>query len=98
METKCGGFLSIRMSTIPNKDLAPWLLKNFDLTSNTLKLSSNRILEITEEDVHETLALPMGTLEVEVASICEPKSEYTKLLKQWETRWNLGRTDTIKNW
>ncbi|KAJ8426892.1 hypothetical protein Cgig2_005271 [Carnegiea gigantea] len=88
METGFGGFLSIRTSTIP-KDFPTWLLQNFDLASNTLKLSDNRILEITEEDVHATLASPM-------ASTCEPKNEYTKLLEQWRTRWNLGIIRTPK--
>jgi len=59
METGFGGFLSVRTSTIP-KDLATWLLQKFDTASNTLKLSDNRVLELTEEDVHATLALPMG--------------------------------------
>ncbi|KAJ8432427.1 hypothetical protein Cgig2_016057 [Carnegiea gigantea] len=95
METGFGGFLSVRTSTIP-KDLATWLLQKFDPASNTLKLSDNRVLEITEEDVHATLALPMGQLEVQVASTCEPKNEYTKLLEQWRIRWNLGRTGSPK--
>ncbi|KAJ8426863.1 hypothetical protein Cgig2_008658 [Carnegiea gigantea] len=64
METGFGGFLSVRTSTIP-KDLATWLLQKFDPTSYTLKLSDNRVLEITEADVHATLALPMGQLEVQ---------------------------------
>ncbi|KAJ8434394.1 hypothetical protein Cgig2_014241 [Carnegiea gigantea] len=95
MEIGFGGFLSVRTSTIP-KDLATWLLQKFDPTSNTLKLSNNRVLEITEEDVHATLALPMGQLEVQVPSTCEPKNEYTKLLEQWRIRWNLGRTGSPK--
>ncbi|KAJ8446933.1 hypothetical protein Cgig2_026431 [Carnegiea gigantea] len=95
METGFGGFLSVRTSTIP-KDLATWLLQKFDPVSNTLKLSDNRVLEITEEDVHATLALPMGQLEVQVASTCEPKNEYTKLLEQWRIRWNLSRTKVGK--
>jgi len=45
-----------------------------------LKLSNNRILEIVEQDVHATLTLHMGPLEVRVASTFEPKNEYTKLL------------------
>ncbi|KAJ8451709.1 hypothetical protein Cgig2_018343 [Carnegiea gigantea] len=95
METDFGGFLSVRTSTIP-KDLATWLLQKFDPASNTLKLSDNRVLEITEKDVHATLALPMGQLEVQVASTCEPKNEYTKLLEQWRIRWNRGRTGSPK--
>ncbi|KAJ8423136.1 hypothetical protein Cgig2_011757 [Carnegiea gigantea] len=63
METSFGGFLSVRTSTI-SKDLTTWLLQKFDPASNTLKLSDNRVLEITEEDVHATLALPMGQLEL----------------------------------
>jgi len=54
------------------------------------------MMDIAEEDIHATLALPMGLLEVQVASICEPKNEYTKFLEQWRTRWNLGRTRTPK--
>ncbi|KAJ8437301.1 LOW QUALITY PROTEIN: hypothetical protein Cgig2_006405 [Carnegiea gigantea] len=80
-------------STI-SKDLATWLLQNFDPASDTLKLSDNRILDITEEDVHATL--PMGPLEVQVALTCESKNEYTKLVEQWRTRWNLGRIETPK--
>ncbi|KAJ8428599.1 hypothetical protein Cgig2_025259 [Carnegiea gigantea] len=83
------------MLTIP-KDLATWLIENFDPASNTSKLSDNRILEKTEEDVHATLALLMGLLGFQVALTCEPKNEYTKLLEQWRTRWNRGRTGTPK--
>ena len=95
METGFGGILSVRTSTIP-KNLATWLIENFDPASNTLKFSDNRMLEITKEDVYATLALLMGLLEVEVASMCKLESEYTKLLKQWRTRWNHGRTSTMK--
>ncbi|KAJ8435402.1 hypothetical protein Cgig2_009653 [Carnegiea gigantea] len=95
METGFGGFLSVRTSTIP-KDLATWLLQKFDPSSNTLKLSNNRVLGITEEDFHATLALPMGQLEVQVASTYEPKNEYPKLLEQWRIRWNLGRLGSPK--
>ncbi|KAJ8428351.1 hypothetical protein Cgig2_002764 [Carnegiea gigantea] len=44
-------------------------------------LLDNRMLEIIEEDVRATLALPMGPLEVHVASTCEPKRKYTKPLE-----------------
>ncbi|KAJ8428348.1 hypothetical protein Cgig2_002761 [Carnegiea gigantea] len=44
-------------------------------------LLDNRMLEIIEEDVRVTLALPLGPLEVHVASTCEPKRKYTKLLE-----------------
>ncbi|KAJ8441636.1 hypothetical protein Cgig2_025803 [Carnegiea gigantea] len=88
MKTGFGGFLSIRTLTIP-KDLAT---QNFAPASNTLKMSDNRILEITEKDVHVTLALPMGPSEVQVTSICKPKNEYTKLLEQWRTRWNVPKS------
>ncbi|KAJ8440091.1 hypothetical protein Cgig2_025290 [Carnegiea gigantea] len=71
-------------------------LSKFDPASNTLKLSYHRVLEITKEDVHATLALPMGQLDVQVASTCEPKNEYTKLLEKWRIRWNLGRTGSPK--
>ncbi|KAJ8449238.1 hypothetical protein Cgig2_021702 [Carnegiea gigantea] len=83
------------MSIIP-KELATWLLENFDLISNTLKLYDNRILEITEEDVHAILALHIGPLEVQAASTCEPKNKYTKLLKQCRLRLTVGRTGTRK--
>ncbi|KAJ8433842.1 hypothetical protein Cgig2_028159 [Carnegiea gigantea] len=43
-------------------------------------------IEVTEEDVYGILALPIGPLEVQVASICELTNEYTKLLQQWRTR------------
>ena len=39
------------------------------------------MLEIIEEDVHAISALPMGLLEVHVASAYEPKNKYTKLLE-----------------
>ncbi|KAJ8426040.1 hypothetical protein Cgig2_021398 [Carnegiea gigantea] len=64
METSFGGFLSVRTLTIP-KDLATWLLQKFDSASNTLKLSNNRVVKITEGDVHTTLALPIGQLEIQ---------------------------------
>ncbi|KAJ8435900.1 hypothetical protein Cgig2_010257 [Carnegiea gigantea] len=83
METSFRGFLSGITSTIP-KDLARWLLQEFDLA------------KITEKDVHATLALPMGQLEVQVASTCEAKNEHCKLLEQWRTRWNLGRIGSPK--
>ena len=70
--------------------------EHFYPSINTLQLSNKRILEINEEDVHATLALPMGQLEVQVASTCEPKNEYTKLLEQWRIRWNLSRTESPK--
>ncbi|KAJ8422110.1 LOW QUALITY PROTEIN: hypothetical protein Cgig2_011153 [Carnegiea gigantea] len=73
-----------------------FLFQNFDPTSNKLKLSDNRILEITEKDVHTTLILLMGPLEVRLASAFEPKNEYTKHLEQWCTRWNLSRTGAPK--
>ncbi|KAJ8425483.1 hypothetical protein Cgig2_023899 [Carnegiea gigantea] len=95
MHTGFGGFLSVRTSTIP-KDLATWLFENFDPASNTLKLSDNRKLQITKKDVHTALEIPMGQLEVQVASICKPTNEYNSLLKQWRTRWNLGRIGTPK--
>jgi len=53
-----------------------------DPASNTLKLSDKRILEINEEDIHATLALPIKQLEVQVATTREPTNEYTELLKQ----------------
>ncbi|KAJ8428357.1 LOW QUALITY PROTEIN: hypothetical protein Cgig2_002770 [Carnegiea gigantea] len=56
----------------------------------------NRMLEIIEEDVHATLALPMGSLEVHAASAYEQKNKYTKLLEVRRRRWNLGRTETQK--
>ncbi|KAJ8433176.1 hypothetical protein Cgig2_023820 [Carnegiea gigantea] len=93
METGFGGSLSIRMLTIP-KHLAPWLLEIFDLANNTLKLSNNIMLETIKEHVHATLPFLMGPLEVQVASTCEPKNEYTKVLNQYGTRWNLGRSGT----
>ncbi|KAJ8428349.1 hypothetical protein Cgig2_002762 [Carnegiea gigantea] len=46
----------------------------------------NRILQIIEEDVRETLALPMGPLEVHVALAYKPKNKYTKLLEVWMRR------------
>jgi len=72
------------------------LLQKFDPTSNTLKLCDNRVTQIIEKHVHATLALPMGELEVQVASTYKPKNEYTKLLEQWRRRWNLGRTGAPK--
>ncbi|KAJ8439034.1 LOW QUALITY PROTEIN: hypothetical protein Cgig2_014454 [Carnegiea gigantea] len=69
MKIGFGGFLSVNHP----QNLAIWLLQNFDPTSNTLKLFDSRILKITKEDVHATLALPIGPLKVQVASTCEPK-------------------------
>ena len=95
MEMDFGGFLSVRTSTIA-KDLATWLLQKFDLVSTTLKLSNNRVLEMTKEGVHTTSILPMGQLEVQLASTYEPKNECTKLFEQWRIRWNLGRIGILK--
>ena len=95
METCFGGFLSVRTSTIP-KDLATWLLPNFNPASNILMLSDNRVLEITKEDVHATLALPMDQPKVQITSTCEPKNEYTNLLEQWRIMWNFGRIGSPK--
>ncbi|KAJ8433829.1 hypothetical protein Cgig2_028146 [Carnegiea gigantea] len=53
-----------------------------------IKFSSSKILEIAEEDVHTILVLPMGPLEAQIGSTCEPTNEYTKLLQQWRTRRN----------
>ena len=53
------------------------------------------MLKIIEEDVCVTLALPMGPLEVHVASACDRKNKYPRLLALWR-RWNLGRTGTPK--
>jgi len=55
---------------------------HFDVASNIIKLSDNKILEMTGEDVYATLELPTGPLEVHVASTGEPIKEYSKLLKQ----------------
>jgi len=54
------------------------------------------MLEIIEEDVRATLALPMGPLQVHVASTYEPKNKYPRLLELWRRRWNLGRIGTPK--
>ncbi|KAJ8433847.1 hypothetical protein Cgig2_028164 [Carnegiea gigantea] len=56
----------------------------------------SRILKTIEQDVYAMLALLMDLLEVQGASACEPTKEYTKHLKQWRIRWNLGRTGTQK--
>ena len=61
-----------------------------------LKLCDDRILEITEKDVHVTLAQPIGPLEVLIGSTYKLTNKYPKLLKQWRARWNLGRTSTTK--
>ncbi|KAJ8428353.1 hypothetical protein Cgig2_002766 [Carnegiea gigantea] len=53
---------------------------------------NNLMLEIIEEDVRATAALPMSLLEVHVASPHEPKNKYTKLLEVWKRVWNLRRT------
>ncbi|KAJ8433827.1 hypothetical protein Cgig2_028144 [Carnegiea gigantea] len=47
--------------------------------------------DITEEYVYITFLL-----EVQVSFTCEPKIEYTKLLKQQRTRWNLWGIKTPK--
>jgi len=54
------------------------------------------MLEKIEEDVHATMALPVGPLEVRVASTYRPKNKYTKLLEVRRRRWNLRRTGTPK--
>ena len=51
---------------------------------------------MTVEDVYAMLALLKGLLEVHAASACKAINEYTKLLKQWRTRWNLRRRGTAK--
>ena len=56
----------------------------------------HRTLEIIEEDVRATLALPIGPLEIHVALAQEPKNKYTKLLELWRRRWNFERTVTPK--
>ena len=54
------------------------------------------MLKIIEEDVHGTLALPTGPLEVLAAQAYEQKNKCTKLLAVWGKRWNLGRVGTQK--
>ncbi|KAJ8428347.1 hypothetical protein Cgig2_002760 [Carnegiea gigantea] len=57
---------------------------------------NNGVLEIIEKDVRATLTLPIGPLEVHMAWTYGPKNKYTKLLKRWSRRRNLGRMGTRK--
>ncbi|KAJ8421960.1 hypothetical protein Cgig2_032906 [Carnegiea gigantea] len=61
-EDRFGGILAVKTTLIP-KRLARWLPENYDLRDTLLKLANGKVL-IYEEDVHATLDLSMGPLEV----------------------------------
>ncbi|KAJ8436607.1 hypothetical protein Cgig2_029853 [Carnegiea gigantea] len=65
-----GGFWAIRINVIP-KSLGMWLLENYDYCGSFLNLSNYRILEITNEDVHASLGLPMGPKKVMEGKTCD---------------------------
>ncbi|KAJ8445620.1 hypothetical protein Cgig2_018561 [Carnegiea gigantea] len=70
-----------------SKRLAKWLLEKYDLRGTSLNPPKGKVL-IYEEDVHATLGLRIGLLE-----ISEDKSSKTDIefLEQWRKRWNIER-------
>ncbi|KAJ8420308.1 hypothetical protein Cgig2_028058 [Carnegiea gigantea] len=84
-----GGMLAVRTRLIP-KRLARWLLENYDPWETSLKLPNGKVL-IYEEDVHATLGLPMGPLDVREGKTLENDIEYAIFLEQWRQRWNIER-------
>ncbi|KAJ8424455.1 hypothetical protein Cgig2_016222 [Carnegiea gigantea] len=73
MDTGFGGILAARTR------LDPW-----DTSLNT----PNSKLQIYEEDVHATLGLPMGPIEISEGKSSENNIEF---LEQWRRRWNIER-------
>ncbi|KAJ8446010.1 hypothetical protein Cgig2_012354 [Carnegiea gigantea] len=83
MSSKGLGFLHLQDDIIPEK-MAVWLVQNFDTCSFSLPLVNGR-KRVTERDVHLTLGLPTGPLEV-----VKPKNEidttveFISLLNHWK--------------
>ncbi|KAJ8435944.1 hypothetical protein Cgig2_023320 [Carnegiea gigantea] len=89
MPTGFGGMLAVRARLIP-KRLARWLLESYDPWETSLKLPNGKVL-IYEEDVHATLGLLVGPLEVREAKALDNDTEYATFLEHWRQRWNIER-------
>ncbi|KAJ8433028.1 hypothetical protein Cgig2_015455 [Carnegiea gigantea] len=89
METGFGGMLAVRTRLIP-KQLARWLLNSYDPWETSLKLPNEKVL-IYEEDVHATLGLPMGPLEVREGKTSDNDTDYAIFLEHLRERWNIKR-------
>ena len=89
METGFRGILVMRTRLMP-KRLARWLLESYDPWKTSLKLPNEKVL-IYEEDVHATLGLPMGPLEVREGKTSDNDTEYAIFLEHWRHRWNIER-------
>ena len=74
MEIGFGGILAVRTRLIP-KLLAQWLLENCDLCDTSLNLPHGKVL-IYKEDIHATLGLPMGPLEISEGKSSKSNTEF----------------------
>lgn len=72
--------------------LCMWLVQNFHPYSRTLRLGSGKELVITEEDIHCTLGIPMGSKEVIEACPDMNNEEYNKFLSSWRSSWGLSNS------
>ncbi|KAJ8420867.1 hypothetical protein Cgig2_010210 [Carnegiea gigantea] len=66
MDTEFREILAVRTRLVP-KRLARWSLEKYDLRDTSLNLPNGQL--IYEEDVHVTLGLPMGPIEISEAEV-----------------------------
>jgi len=76
----------VRTRLIP-KQLARGLLENYDPWDTLMNLRNSKLL-IYEEDVHVTLGLPIGLVDISEGKSSESDVEF---LEQWRKRWNIER-------
>ncbi|KAJ8429192.1 hypothetical protein Cgig2_028765 [Carnegiea gigantea] len=81
--------VTIRVTELPG-DLCKWLVDRFDPYSVTLYISLDKRIEITQMDVHITLALPIGGKKLEEFYKKKPENAtYNEVLDAWRKDWNL---------
>ena len=85
-DTRFGEILAVRTRLVP-KRLARWLLEKYDLWDTSFNLPNGQLL-IYEEDVHVTLGLPIGLVDISEGKSSESDVEF---LEQWRKRWNIER-------
>lgn len=77
--------MHLEADIIPGK-MAVWLVQNFDMCSCSLPLANGR-MRVTERDVHVTLGLPTGPLEVvKPENEINTTVEFRNLLNRWKQR------------